>query len=211
MGLIRVAPPQGEVIPLAELKRELRVDHDDDDSDIRDALEAAVSHLEGDGTAPGWLGRVLLPQDWAMTLDEFPAHGTARRAIALPLAPVIAVASIAYVDDAGVEQILDAAQYRLLADRVPAEIVPAYGTIWPATRNDVAVIRVTFRAGYEGAEADSPPGPNGVPPAIRRALKLIVGHWYANRETVNIGNIVNELPWAATRLLEPYRTWWVQP
>jgi uncharacterized phiE125 gp8 family phage protein len=202
MGLIRVAPPEGEVIPLAELKRQCRVDHDDEDADIAGFLAAAVSDLEGDGVEPSWLGRVLLPQTWALTLDAFPA-----RAIPLPLAPVIAIESIVYVAEDGSEVTRDPATYRLLNDRVPAEIVPVFGAAWPATRVEDAAVRITFRAGYEGGqELDSPPGPSAVPAAIKQALKLIVAHWYANRETVNVGNIVNEMPWAAGLLLRPLRT-----
>ncbi|HHQ6553286.1 TPA: head-tail connector protein [Serratia fonticola] len=37
------------------------------------------------------------------------------------------------------------------------------------------------------------------------AMLLLIGHWYANRETVNIGNITSELPFATTALLQPYR------
>ena len=34
---------------------------------------------------------------------------------------------------------------------------------------------------------------------------LIVGHWYMTRETVNVGNIVSELPFAAQALLSSFR------
>ncbi|WP_374374498.1 head-tail connector protein [Dongia sp.] len=204
MGLVRVTPPQGDVIPLEELRRQVRVDHADEDDDIRTLAAGVVSFLEGDGTGleSCWLGRVLLPQSWALTLDAFPA-----RAIMLPIGPVIAVESITYIDADGDAQEIDSEKYRLLADRLPAEIVPAFGESWPLAREEEAVITVTFRAGYAGGqELDSPPGPSAVPKSICQAIKLIVAHWYANRETVNIGNIVNNLPWAAEALLTPQRT-----
>jgi len=34
---------------------------------------------------------------------------------------------------------------------------------------------------------------------------LLVGHWYSNREAVNIGNITSEVPLAVEALLQPYR------
>ncbi|HEJ8017757.1 TPA: phage gp6-like head-tail connector protein [Serratia marcescens] len=40
---------------------------------------------------------------------------------------------------------------------------------------------------------------------VRTAMLLLIGHWYANRETVNIGNITSELPFATQALLQPYR------
>jgi hypothetical protein len=45
-----------------------------------------------------------------------------------------------------------------------------------------------------------------VPQAIKQAALLLVGHWYANREAVSIGESVAEIPLAATALLEPFRT-----
>ncbi len=37
------------------------------------------------------------------------------------------------------------------------------------------------------------------------AMKLLVAHFEANREPVNIGNIVPPLPFAVEALLSPYR------
>lgn len=44
-----------------------------------------------------------------------------------------------------------------------------------------------------------------MPQAIKQAMLLMIGHWYATREAVNIGNIVSELPIGARALLAPYR------
>jgi len=40
---------------------------------------------------------------------------------------------------------------------------------------------------------------------IRVAMLLMIGHWYANREAVNIGNITSEIPLAVEALLQPHR------
>ncbi|BBV75139.1 hypothetical protein STW0522RAO56_11930 [Raoultella planticola] len=40
---------------------------------------------------------------------------------------------------------------------------------------------------------------------ILLALMLLVGHWYENREPVNVGNIVTPFPFGFDSLLEPYR------
>ncbi|MCK6678252.1 head-tail connector protein [Enterobacter asburiae] len=40
---------------------------------------------------------------------------------------------------------------------------------------------------------------------ILLALLLLVGHWYENREQVNVGNIVTTFPFGFDSLLEPYR------
>jgi uncharacterized phage protein (possible DNA packaging) len=40
---------------------------------------------------------------------------------------------------------------------------------------------------------------------IRQAVLMIIGHWYAVRETVNVGNVVNDVPFATTAILDQYR------
>ncbi len=40
---------------------------------------------------------------------------------------------------------------------------------------------------------------------IRSAMLLLIGHWYANREAVNIGNITSSIPFAVESLLQPHR------
>ena len=50
--------------------------------------------------------------------------------------------------------------------------------------------------------------PNGLvmPASVKAAILLTLGHLYENREAVNVGNIVTEMPMGAERLLWPYRT-----
>lgn len=61
------------------------------------------------------------------------------------------------------------------------------------------------------AEGDQLPDPVGnalvITKAIRQGALLLVGHWYANRETVAIGTIATELPMATNALWLPHR--WV--
>lgn len=40
---------------------------------------------------------------------------------------------------------------------------------------------------------------------VKAAMLLLIGHWYANREAVNIGNITSSVPFAVEALLQPYR------
>ena len=37
------------------------------------------------------------------------------------------------------------------------------------------------------------------------AILLLIGHFYANREAVNVGNIVTQMPLAVDALMQPYR------
>lgn len=44
---------------------------------------------------------------------------------------------------------------------------------------------------------------------VKAAMLLLIGHWYANREAVNIGNITTAVPFALEALLQPYRIYGV--
>ncbi|KKY78708.1 phage protein [Enterobacter cloacae] len=44
---------------------------------------------------------------------------------------------------------------------------------------------------------------------VKAAMLLLIGHWYANREAVNIGNITTAVPLAVESLLQPYRIYGV--
>ncbi|MFZ5338746.1 head-tail connector protein [Enterobacter asburiae] len=44
---------------------------------------------------------------------------------------------------------------------------------------------------------------------VKAAMLLLVGHWYANRETVSVGQTVAEVPFAVEALLQPYRIYGV--
>lgn len=41
---------------------------------------------------------------------------------------------------------------------------------------------------------------------LEQAELLLVGHWYANREAVNIGNITSNVPFTVEALAGPFRT-----
>lgn len=40
---------------------------------------------------------------------------------------------------------------------------------------------------------------------VKAAMLLLIGHWYANRETVSVGQTSVEVPFAVESLLQPYR------
>jgi len=46
-----------------------------------------------------------------------------------------------------------------------------------------------------------------VPEPLLQAMKLLVGHWFENREGVLIGVTARELPLAVQSLIFPYRIW----
>jgi hypothetical protein len=79
--------------------------------------------------------------------------------------------------------------------------------------------RVTFDAGYD-PDAGDPGDPLAEPPVpatpgdpdvwaapddIKHAVRLLVGHWYENREAVVVGAQCHIVPMAADALIAPYR------
>jgi uncharacterized phiE125 gp8 family phage protein len=142
--------------------------------------------------------RALLTQTWRLTRDAFPTGDEADPTIRLARPPVQSVASITYVDPLGETQTLDPATYVLDAAATPPRIHLAYDAEWPSTRAQRNAVTILFVAGYGDT-------PAAVPAPLRAAMKLMIGHWFANREAVNIGNITSELPLAVANLLGPYR------
>jgi uncharacterized phiE125 gp8 family phage protein len=99
--------------------------------------------------------------------------------------PAPASVTVAYTDSDGAGQTI--ADGLVVKNRLyPNETWPSIATNTPIT--------VTYTAGYTLTPSD-----------LDNAVLLLVGHWYANREAVNVGNIVAELPFAVEALCRPYR------
>lgn len=200
MSVKVVTPPAEEPVSLAEAKLHCRVDHDEEDTLISGLIAAARGWAE----AYTWRGIALATRRYS--LDAFPNRcevGRSRRyqwtadPLVLPFPELAEVTSIEYVDDDGVTQAMDEADYTADADSEPARIFPAYGTYWPSTRAVPNAVKVTYTSGYTDATS--------VPAELKTAILLLVGHWYVNREAVVTGTITNDVQLSATALLDPYR------
>lgn len=183
---ILVTAPDSKPVMLDEVKKHLRVDFDDDDALINALIAAATDHLDG---YTGLLGRALVTQTWR---QDFRCFGDR---LALPLWPVAEIESVVYYDSANVEQTLSVDVYELLADARGACVALKPDQSWPSVYSRADAVRVTYIAGV-AAEA--------VPPAIRAAIMLHVGHLYENREAVAKAG-VSLLPLGVAALIAPYR------
>lgn len=112
-------------------------------------------------------------------------------------APVVSLTSITYVDTNGATQTLDATKYQADLATEPARILPVYGSYWPVVRPQLNAVTATYVAGYGAYTA--------VPDAIKHAMRILVSHWYENREPVIIGSRMDVLPQTVEFLLGPYR------
>lgn len=185
MGLVLVTPPALEPVSRVEAKLHLRQDETADDTLIDSLIVAARQHVEN------VTGRALISQAWRLYRDTFPTYGGAIR---LGRVPLIAVQSLKYYDEAEVEQTLSALDYDV--DTSTGEIALGYGLTWPTSLYRRNAVTVNFTAGYGTAAAD-------VPAALKEAMLLLIGDFYANREWQIVGTIVAENR-AVSALLSPY-------
>jgi uncharacterized phiE125 gp8 family phage protein len=125
----------------------------------------------------------LLPQTWIQFGSGFPA---AREAIVLRRPPLRAVASIQYRDPAGALQTWSPSKYREITSGRFGQIVPVVGECYPPTSCDPDAVTITFTCGYDDATK--------IPARYLMAHRLLVAHWYANREPVVVGTITSNLP-----------------
>ena len=106
--------------------------------------------------------------------------------------------SVKYYDSDNVLQTLDSDDYDVDDVSEPARIRSVATTSFPSTYDRLNAVQVRFVSGY-GSDASAIPNP------LIQAIRLIIGHWYENRETVVIGTIANEIPFAAQALIDQFR------
>ena len=190
MGLRRTVDATVEPVSLPEMQAHLRINDDiaqREATHIRGLITVARQQVEE------WEWRAHISQTWQWKLDAFPCGDDP--AFYVPRPRLISVSSIAYTDTAGAPQTMDAADYVVDGTSEPGRIVPAYGESWPTPRSEINAVTVTFVAGYGTT-------PESVPEATRHIIKLLAAHYYENREPINIGAAVNEIPLAMV-LLRP--------
>lgn len=192
MGALLVTPPTLEPITLAEAKAHCNIETPDSDAVVAQFIFAARQWVEGQ------THRALMTQTWDFTFNGDWPMVNGDLVLRLPMAPVQSVTSVTYVSDAGTNQTLSAALYRVITKTEHPRIVRAYDASLPAVRCQDESITVRAVCGYGDGQGDVPRG-------LTTAMKLLIAHWYNNRETVNIGNITTELEYTVEALISPYR------
>jgi uncharacterized phiE125 gp8 family phage protein len=193
---VLVTPPAITPVSLVEIKAHCRAaDFSDDDVLLTAYLSAAVSHLDG---WTGILGRALVEQTWRQDFEDF------RSCLRLPLFPVISASSLKYLDTDGAEQTVAAENYSIRNDAQGAYVRFLSTYSFPSLNAEGAAVSVTYSAGY-ATTGSGESAVSSVPQAIKQAILLLVGHWYENREAVNVGSSVTVLPMAVDVLLAPFR------
>lgn len=145
-----------------EVKLRLRLDADDDATDVALMIAGATDYAEK------YCNTRFAQQTVALKCDRFADFSY------FPEAPVASVTSIEYVDSDGNDQTLDPAVYELRADGLNASLVLKAGQSWPVVKSG-SRITVTAVVGYQT-----------VPPSIKHAILVLIGDAYLNRESADL-------------------------
>lgn len=188
--IVRVITPPAPIVTWADAQKHLRVE-DEEQGYVEGLIDAATSWIDGPA---GWLGRAIGVQTLELADSGF---GNDR----LPFPPLITVETITYLGTDGVDHEMVEGDFMQLMN---GSIAPLAGQSWPAVGSSSEAVRVVYTAGYPPV---GDPSVSTVPPAIKQAILLLIGHWYRNRESVVTGTIATSLPLAVEALLSTYRVW----
>lgn len=169
MSVRVITPPSGQLVSLSDLKAHLRITWTDEDAYVT-ALGAAAMTAVENWTQRRYLAQTLeqVRTDWAqsMLLPVAPGGGS----------PAGSIVSVKYTASDGSTQTLDPTVYYW--DRPMGEtraVVKRWFVLWPILGDGAE--RVVIRFAVTGDITTVPAG-------VQHAVKLLVSHWYANREAV---------------------------
>lgn len=188
-GLTVSSAPSVEPLTLDEAIAHLRVEDVEEGPLIESLIQAARQKLEREGNTR------FITQTLVWTLDRFPRSSS--KWLQLPDPPLQSIGSIGYIDTNGDAQTWSSSEYTVDASSTPGRVRPAYGYDWPNTLPELNAVTITFDAGY-GDDGDNVPTP------VLQAMRLLLGHYWLNREAVVAGTIATEIPLAVADLFGPY-------
>lgn len=174
---ILISGPNEEPVTLAEAKLQVRQDHDDDNTYLSSLITAARQYCET------FTRRSFINQTFDYYWHNFPSCGYygvdsyLDSALEIYKSRITSVTHLKYYDSDGTLQTMSASDYNVDTVGEPGMIYPAYGTSWSSPREIPNAVQARVICGY-GASAST------VPEALKLAIKGLVGHWYANRESV---------------------------
>lgn len=154
------------ILTVADLKREARRTDSSEDARFEDAIKEAYFRLDGPS---GWLNRAILEQKWVGVVDRFDDK------IELPIPPLMSVDQIRHLDSDGTWQTVAPATYGYSTYGLVGYVYKKQGQHWPFASAEPGSIEISFTAGYPDGEAvlENMRG-------IRKALKLLAGHYFHN-------------------------------
>jgi uncharacterized phiE125 gp8 family phage protein len=181
MTLFRTTAPAVEPVSLAEAKAQLRIGHDSEDDLLNGLIRAAREEVEAR------TGIAMIAQDWRLALDRWPRFGR----VALLRHPVVEILSVTVYGTDGEASLVDPATYEVDIASRPARL---YFMTRPEPARILNGIEIDFSAGF-GADAEA------VPEGLKRAILVLVAHWYEFRAGFGAGDQPVSIPPEFDRLI----------
>lgn len=205
-----ISQATAEPIDIATARKQCKVDADQPDDKGGFVSEDDDLIMMYVGAAREWceahMGVTIAPATVETTLDAFPASATANGvttggAITLEAAPVLAVLAITYLDEDGMDQVVDQGVYVLDATGSGLPVVRCQaGQIWPTTDGSVENVKIDYVVGY--SDPTQSPTPVALPYSIKVGILLLTAHLYKNREST-VEQALAEMPMGVRFFLGP--------
>jgi uncharacterized phiE125 gp8 family phage protein len=183
MLIITTQAPIEMPITLADARMQCMLDDDITDEDILigSFIAAATDHCEN------FIGGALVQQQKTY-------YGKLYREIILS-SKIISVESFSYVDTSGAVQQLAGNDFYIDRSQTLNALTPV--NEWPNVNQiHPQPIIIEFTCGYGDAAA--------VPEGVKQAIRLLVGHWFRNRDAES-ASISSSVQSSVRSLLAPYR------
>ena len=184
-SLKRITQPVVEPVTLRQLKRHLRIEHDEEDEYLLSLIGAGRVYAETR------CDRCFIDTQLEMQTDTFPAAIE----LPLPMPPFCQTQGrqaieVTYLNAAmtrlsmvETEPAIGSNPGKFLAQRdsTPAILTPAVNGYWPVTGPVRSAVTIRWWAGY---------GPDATycPKGVVHAILMLAAHWYNNREAVAVGS-----------------------
>lgn len=181
---ILVTPPAVEPVNLRDALNHCKIDNHSEDAYVQTLITVARQTIEKEC----WSS--FIQQTWLYYWDRFEWE------LYIPRPPLISSTFLEYLAPQATNNVwstVDPSIYELSSHREIPFYRIQYLKTWPITRGYRDDVRAQVITGYG-------PNPTDVPPALRQAILLMVGHLYLNR-----GEVPAQLPTAIDRLIGNYR------
>lgn len=209
--------PGSEPLTLAQAKAYVGIDSTDTSNDtlLADLTTAARRFVED------YTKRALFNQTWDLWLDGIPGAGPGGRGInrgpwwdgvregsivaltggfpyiEIPKTPLSSITSMTWYDLSDTAQTFDLTTTVTDVDSKPPRLILKVGATWPIGLRPYRSINIRFVAGYDVSDATK------VPAALLQAIRLLVSHFFENREPLVEGRLA-ECPLSVKSMLDEY-------
>lgn len=190
-----VVSPAALPVSVDEVKEYLRIDIDEEEDLLESLIVAAVAYVEE------YTNRALITQTWDELLKVFPVKNYYQ----IPKTPFVSLEAAEYMGE-GDTTYTDFTDI-LTVDTYNDRVYLNYSETWPCyILEPGGGVRFEWTCGYaDDGTYDASETGAGIPEPIKQAIKLLVAHWYENREPILIGAIAETLQFTIKALLAPYR------